>query len=88
VTAAEQFALDLLRWLISKQGAEMVGAALTALTGGSGMLIEDLSVAVGAVLRVILETLPAERVKAEIDGLWAAADADIAAAEDAKFGKP
>jgi hypothetical protein len=87
-TDAEALALELLRWLVSKQGAAMVGATLAALTGGPGMLIEDASILVGQVLAAVMTQLPADRVQAEIDALFAAADAVADAAEVAKFGAP
>lgn len=82
---AEELALETLRWLISTQGAAMVGATLAALTGGPGMLIEDVSIFVGEVLTAIIAQTSAERVKAEVDAMFAAADAIVDAAEDAKF---
>jgi hypothetical protein len=87
VTDLEQGALATLRSIVASFGAEVVQAVLNDLFGtGGGMLIEDVSLFVGAVLRAIIEVTDESRVRAEVEALFRAGDLAADAADEKRFG--
>lgn len=84
---AEETALALLRWLVSTQGASVVASILGIVLGtGPGMLIEPTSLLIADLLRALFPVLGQDRVTAEVQAAFDAADVAADVAEKAKFG--
>lgn len=83
----EEAALAQLDALVVTFGPQLVGAALSAATGGVSELAVDAISFAGSVLHLVMAHVDADRVRALLEAQYAAADAAVDALEDAKFGK-
>jgi hypothetical protein len=84
---AEELALEALGWVTSKVGVAMVEGIIEAVTGGPFAIIDDLTVAAAAIVRMAIEQTDEGRVRAALEAYRAVDDLAVDKLEDAKFGK-